>query len=229
MVTIRLHDTSTRQIRDFSPLKPGCVSIYLCGATVQAAPHIGHIRSGLNFDIMRRWFEYRGYDVTFIRNVTDIDDKIVASRRTRAALGGRSGTRTSARSTTGTPCSAALPPTYEPRATGHITEMVEMMRGLIERGHAYEADGNVYFDVRSLPGYLQLSNQELDNLQQPSGVGETGKRDPRDFAMWKSAKPGEPSWETPWGRGRPAGTWSAPPWPTSTWAPRSTSTAAGST
>lgn len=202
-MTIRLHDTSARQIRDFVPLTAGCVSIYLCGATVQAAPHIGHIRSGLNFDIMRRWFTYRGYDVTFIRNVTDIDDKIIAKSAEQGRPWWSIGYENERAFNDGYDVLGCLPPTYEPRATGHIPEMIEMMRGLIERGHAYEADGNVYFDVRSLPGYLELSNQELDDLRQPSGEGETGKRDPRDFAMWKAVKPGEPSWETPWGRGRP--------------------------
>jgi cysteinyl-tRNA synthetase len=202
-VTIRLYDTNARQVRDFAPLTPGRVSIYLCGATVQAAPHIGHIRSGLNFDILQRWFRYRGYDVTFVRNVTDIDDKILA----KAAAQGRPwwaiGYENERAFTAGYDVLGCLPPTYEPRATGHVPEMVEMMRGLIDAGHAYAAEGNVYFDVRSFPGYLGLSNQELDNLRQPEGEGETGKRDPRDFAMWKAAKPGEPSWETPWGRGRP--------------------------
>ncbi|KNB51960.1 cysteine--tRNA ligase [Streptomyces caatingaensis] len=202
-MTIRLYDTSARQIRDFTPIVPGCVSIYLCGATVQAAPHIGHIRSGLNFDIMRRWFTYRGYDVTLVRNVTDIDDKII----NKAAEQGRPwwsiGYANERAFNDGYDALGCLRPTVEPRATGHVPEMIEMMRGLIERGHAYAADGNVYFDVRSFPGYLQLSNQELENLLQPSGEGETGKRDPRDFAMWKAAKEGEPSWETPWGRGRP--------------------------
>jgi cysteinyl-tRNA synthetase len=202
-VTIRLYDTSARQIRDFAPLTPGCVSIYLCGATVQAAPHIGHIRSGLNFDIMRRWFAYRGYDVTFVRNVTDIDDKIIRKSADQNRPWWSIGYENERAFNDAYDALGCLPPTYEPRATGHITEMVEMMRGLIERGHAYEAEGNVYFDVRSLPGYLSLSNQDLDELRQPSGEGETGKRDPRDFAMWKAAKPGEPSWETPWGRGRP--------------------------
>ncbi|WP_030569135.1 cysteine--tRNA ligase [Streptomyces aureocirculatus] len=202
-MTIRLYDTSARQIRDFSPLVEGCVSIYLCGATVQAAPHIGHIRSGLNFDIMRRWFAHRGYDVTFIRNVTDIDDKIIKKSAEQGRPWWSIGYENERAFNSGYDVLGCLPPTYEPRATGHITEMIEMMRGLIERGHAYEADGNVYFDVRSFPGYLALSNQELDNLLQPEGEGETGKRDPRDFAMWKAAKPGEPSWETPWGRGRP--------------------------
>lgn len=203
VVTIRLYDTSARQIRDFSPLVEGCVSIYLCGATVQAAPHIGHIRSGLNFDIMRRWFAHRGYDVTFVRNVTDIDDKIIKKSAEQGRPWWSIGYANERAFNSGYDVLGCLPPTYEPRATGHITEMTEMMRGLIERGHAYEGDGNVYFDVRSFPEYLALSNQELDNLLQPESEGETGKRDPRDFAMWKAAKPGEPSWETPWGRGRP--------------------------
>ncbi|WP_411140361.1 cysteine--tRNA ligase [Streptomyces sp. x-80] len=202
-MTIRLYDTSARQIRDFTPLTPGCVSIYLCGATVQAAPHIGHIRSGLNFDIMRRWFDYRGYDVTFVRNVTDIDDKIIKKSAEQGRPWWSIGYENEVAFNAAYDALGCLRPTYEPRATGHIPEMVEMMRGLIERGHAYAADGNVYFDVKSFPGYLQLSNQELDNLLQPAGEGETGKRDPRDFAMWKAAKDGEPSWDTPWGRGRP--------------------------
>ncbi|MEV6566459.1 cysteine--tRNA ligase [Streptomyces kronopolitis] len=202
-MTIRLYDTSARQIRDFTPLVPGCVSIYLCGATVQAAPHIGHIRSGLNFDIMRRWFAYRGYDVTFVRNITDIDDKIIKKSAEQGRPWWAVGYENEVAFNAAYDALGCLRPTYEPRATGHIPEMIEMMRGLIERGHAYAAEGNVYFDVKSFPGYLQLSNQELDDLRQPSGEGETGKRDSRDFAMWKAAKEGEPSWETPWGRGRP--------------------------
>ncbi|MER7919440.1 MULTISPECIES: cysteine--tRNA ligase [unclassified Streptomyces] len=202
-MTIRLYDTSARQIRDFDPVKPGCVSIYLCGATVQAAPHIGHIRSGLNFDIMRRWFEYRGYEVTFVRNVTDIDDKIITKAREQGRPWWSIGYENERAFNDGYTALGCLPPTYEPRATGHVTEMVEMMRTLIERGHAYEADGSVYFDVRSWPGYLELSKQDLDEMRQPTEEGITGKRDPRDFAMWKATKPGEPDWETPWGRGRP--------------------------
>lgn len=203
MVTIRLYDTSARQIRDFTPLTPGCVSIYLCGATVQAAPHIGHIRSGLNFDIMRRWFAYRGYDVTFIRNVTDIDDKIITKGADQGRPWWSIGYENERAFNSGYEALGCLPPSYEPRATGHVPEMIEMMRGLIERGHAYEADGSVYFDVRSFPGYLELSNQDIDDLRQPTEDGITGKRDPRDFAMWKATKPGEPDWDTPWGRGRP--------------------------
>ncbi|MFH8366372.1 cysteine--tRNA ligase [Streptomyces sp. NPDC018031] len=201
-MTIRLYDTSARQIREFTPLNPGCVSIYLCGATVQAAPHIGHIRSGLNFDIMRRWFDYRGYSVTFVRNVTDIDDKIIYKSAEQGRPWWAIGYENERAFNAAYDALGCLRPTYEPRATGHVPEMIEMMRGLIERGHAYAADGNVYFDVRSFPEYLALSNQSLDNLQEAGDV-DTGKRDPRDFAMWKATKPGEPSWETPWGRGRP--------------------------
>ncbi|ONK13499.1 cysteine--tRNA ligase [Streptomyces sp. MP131-18] len=202
-MTLRLYDTSARKIRDFNPLVPGCVSIYLCGATVQAAPHIGHIRSGVDFDIMRRWFAYRGYDVVFVRNVTDIDDKIIAKSAAQGRPWWSIGYENELAFDDAYDALGCLPPTYQPRATGHVPEMIEMMRTLIDRGHAYPADGNVYFDVRSFPGYLSLSNQDLGHLLQPSGEGETGKRDPRDFALWKAAKPGEPSWETPWGRGRP--------------------------
>ncbi|MGV9268907.1 cysteine--tRNA ligase [Kitasatospora sp. NPDC003701] len=202
-MSIRLYDTSTRQVRDFVPLVPGCVSIYLCGATVQSAPHIGHIRSGLNFDIMQRWFAYRGYQVTFARNVTDIDDKVIAKERQLGTPWWQIAYANERAFNDGYSALGCLPPTVEPRATGHIPEMIEMMQTLIAKGHAYASDGNVYFDVKSFPGYLELSNQKLENLRQPEGEGETGKRDQRDFAMWKSVKPGEPSWNTPWGPGRP--------------------------
>ncbi|MDH6135358.1 cysteinyl-tRNA synthetase [Kitasatospora sp. MAA4] len=202
-MSLRLYDTNTRQVRDFVPLVPGCVSMYLCGATVQAAPHIGHIRSNLNFDVMRRWLTYRGYDVTFVRNVTDIDDKVIQKERELGTPWWQIAYANERAFNDGYTALGCKPPTVEPRATGHVPEMIEMMQGLIARGHAYAADGNVYFDVKSYPDYLELSNQKLENLLQPEGEGETGKRDPRDFAMWKAAKPGEPSWHTPWGSGRP--------------------------
>ena len=204
MSALKLYDTATRDIRDFQPLKKGEVSIYVCGATVQAAPHVGHIRSGVNFDILRRWLTASGYNVTFIRNVTDIDDKIlhkavheeipwwaVAMKYERAfALAYES--------------LNVLPPTYEPRATGHITHMIELMEKLIENGSAYApGNGDVYLEVRKLKSYLTLSNQRLDDLLPAGDADETYKRDPRDFALWKAAKPGDPSWPTPWGAGRP--------------------------
>jgi cysteinyl-tRNA synthetase len=202
-VSLRFYDTSARQVRDFVPLREGHASLYLCGATVQAPPHIGHIRSGVNFDILRRWLTHRGHEVTFVRNVTDIDDKIIAKGAEQGRPWWAIGYENERAFTAGYDALGCLPPTYEPRATGHITEMTEMMRGLIDAGHAYAADGNVYFAVHSFPGYLRLSNQDLDDLRQPAGEGESGKRDPRDFALWKAARPGEPSWETPWGPGRP--------------------------
>lgn len=193
-------------VRDFVPLRPGHASIYLCGATVQGLPHIGHVRSGVAFDVLRRWLTANGYDVAFIRNVTDIDDKIL----NKAADAGRPWWEWAA--TYERAFSAAydalgvLPPSAEPRATGHITQMVELIDRLIARGHAYagggDAAGDVYFDVQSLPDYGALSGHRIDDVHQGEGVA-TGKRDQRDFTLWKGAKPGEPSWPTPWGRGRP--------------------------
>lgn len=183
-------------------MRPGHVSVYLCGATVQGVPHIGHVRSGIAFDVLRRWLAYNGTDVLFVRNVTDIDDKILR----KAADAGRPWWEWAA--THERAFSAAydalgvLPPSAEPRATGFITQMVTYMERLIERDHAYAADGNVYFDVRSLPEYGSLSGHKLDDVHQGESAG-TGKRDPRDFTLWKAAKPDEPSWPTPWGAGRP--------------------------
>lgn len=202
-MALSLYDTASRSTREFIPLVPGKVGIYLCGATVQAPPHVGHIRSGVAFDVLRRWLIAKGFDVTFVRNVTDIDDKIihnaghedvgywvVAMRNERAfnraydVLG-------------------CLPPTYEPRATGHIPEMIELMQRLIDRDHGYAAHGDVYFDVRSFADYGKLSGQRIDDMLASPDSTAHDKRDPRDFAMWKGAKPGEPAWQTPWGPGRP--------------------------
>ncbi len=159
---LRLYDTAARAVREFSPLRAGRVSLYLCGATVQAAPHIGHMRSGVNFDIAVRWLRSRGYEVTFCRNVTDIEDKILE------------------------------------------VEMITLIRKLVERGHAYAAGGDVFFDVSSYPEYGALSGQRIEHMR-PAGDTENAeaKRDPRDFVLWKGAKPGEPAWDTPWGPGRP--------------------------
>ena len=201
---IRLYDTATREVSEFTPIEPGRVSIYVCGATVQAAPHIGHIRSGVNFDILRRWLEASGNSVVFIRNVTDIDDKILhkaiheempwwalAMKYERAFADAYKALN-------------VLAPTYEPRATGHITEMIGLMEKLISNGAAYApGNGDVYLEVRKLKRYLTLSNQKLDDLQSAGDSEDSYKRDPRDFALWKASKPGEPSWPTPWGAGRP--------------------------
>ena len=201
---LRLYDTATREIRDFKPLKSGEVSMYVCGATVQAAPHVGHIRSGVNFDILRRWLMASGYNVTFIRNVTDIDDKILHKAVHEAAPWWAVAMKYERAFADAYQALNVLPPTYEPRATGHITQMVELMKKLIENGSAYApGNGDVYLEVRKLKSYLTLSNQKLDDLLPAGDADETYKRDPRDFALWKAAKPGDPSWPTPWGPGRP--------------------------
>ncbi|MEP6598683.1 MAG: cysteine--tRNA ligase [Actinomycetota bacterium] len=203
-MALQLYDTATRSLRPFEPHQPGKASIYLCGATVQAPPHIGHIRSGVNFDILSRWLTSSGYQVTFVRNVTDIDDKILRKSAENGQPWWAWGARNERAFSWSYTALGCLPPTYEPRATGHIPEMVELMQRLIANGHAYESGGDVYFDVRSFPRYGELSGQKLDAMH-PAGdsEGEHRKRDPRDFALWKSAKEGEPYWPTPWGNGRP--------------------------
>ena len=202
-MTLRLHDTATRSIRDFEPNEPGRVGIYLCGATVQAPPHVGHIRSGVAFDVLRRWLLASGYDVTFVRNVTDIDDKIIHNAGHEDVPYWVVAMRNERAFNRAYEILGCLPPTYEPRATGHIPEMVELMAELIDRGIGYAMDGSVYFDVRAYPQYGALSGQRLDDMLASSDSEALGKRDPRDFAMWKHAKPDEPSWQTPWGAGRP--------------------------
>ena len=203
-MSLNLYDTATREINEFKPLVTGQVSIYVCGATVQAAPHIGHVRSGVNFDILRRWLTKSGYEVTFIRNVTDIDDKILQKAVIEKMPWWALAMKYERIFTDAYESLNVLPPTYEPRATGHITQMIELMDQLIENGAAYApGNGDVYLEVRKLKSYLTLSRQNLNDLQPASDADETYKKDVRDFALWKAAKPGEPSWPTPWGPGRP--------------------------
>jgi cysteinyl-tRNA synthetase len=203
-VTLRFHDTATRTVREFSPLTPGQASVYLCGATVQAPPHIGHLRSAVCFDVLIRWLEASGYRVTFCRNVTDIEDKILRAAQLEGVAPWIIAERNERAFTWAYDAVGCRPPDIEPRATGHIPEMIVLIRRLIEGGHAYPAGGDVYFDVRSYPGYGALSGQRLDQMRPAEDSDETGgKRDPRDFTLWKAAKPGEPYWETPWGSGRP--------------------------
>ena len=204
MSPLNLYDTKSRKVSPFKPIKKGEVGIYLCGATVQAPPHIGHIRSGVNFDILRRWLISSGFNVTFVRNVTDIDDKILHKAVHEEIPWWQVAMKYERAFTDAYNALNVLPPTYEPRATGHITQMIELMKKLIENGHAY-APGNsdVYLEVRKLKEYLTLSNQKLDDLLPSEDSDSKNKKDPRDFALWKGAKKGEPSWPTPWGDGRP--------------------------
>ena len=204
MSALNLYDTKSRKVAPFKSLKPKQVGIYLCGATVQAPPHIGHIRSGVNFDILRRWLIASGYEVTFVRNVTDIDDKILHKAVHEETPWWAVAMKYERAFTDAYNALNVLPPTYEPRATGHITQMVQLMEKLINNGSAYApGNGDVYLEVRKLKEYLTLSNQKLDDLQSADDADLTYKKDPRDFALWKAAKAGDPSWPTPWGDGRP--------------------------
>jgi len=213
-VTFRLYDTATREVRDFVPLEEGKAGLYVCGLTVQSEPHVGHVRSGVNFDVLQRWLRHTGYDVTFIRNITDIDDKILV----KAAEQGRpwynlAYTMHRELDKAYTALNVA-PPTYEPAATGHVPEMIELIATLIAKGHAYAAEdgsGDVYFDVRSWPQYGELTHQRIDDMEaaeiaaDPHSVAR--KRDPRDFALWKgwkkASEPETAAWPSPWGPGRP--------------------------
>jgi cysteinyl-tRNA synthetase len=221
-VTLRFYDTASAEVRNFVPLVPGKVSLYYCGATVQGMPHVGHIRSAIAFDQLTRWLQYRGFRVTSVRNVTDIDDKILAKSAAsfEADFEDENGSLREeewwalayryeqaflkAYDTLG-----VSRPTYEPRATGHIPEMHALIQQLIDRGHAYPApdgSGDVYFDVRSWSKYGSLTRQSIDDMQGAADADPRGKRDPRDFALWKGYKEGEPttaSWDSPWGAGRP--------------------------
>ena len=204
MSTLNLYDTKSRTVAPFKPIKKGEVGIYLCGATVQAPPHIGHIRSGVNFDILRRWLIASGFNVTFVRNVTDIDDKILHKAVHEEIPWWQVAMKYERAFTDAYNALNVLPPSYEPRATGHITQMIELMQKLINNGSAYApGNGDVYLEVRKLKEYLTLSNQKLDDLLSSDDSDSTHKKDPRDFALWKAAKAGDPSWPTPWGPGRP--------------------------
>ncbi|MDO4239620.1 cysteine--tRNA ligase [Micrococcus sp.] len=218
----RFYDTRTAEIRDFVPLVPGQASVYYCGATVQGMPHVGHVRSAIVFDVLIRWLEATGLRVTSVRNVTDIDDKILD----RSAASHADGFEASHLYPAAEPWWALAfrfekafdaaylalgvrRPTYEPRATGHVPEMFALIERLIERGHAYPAQdgsGDVYFDVRSWERYGELTRQRVEDMQDAPDADPRGKSDPRDFALWKGAKAGEPAtavWDSPWGAGRP--------------------------
>jgi len=207
-VTIRLYDTKAQALADFVPLVDGKVGIYVCGPTVQSSPHIGHLRSALVYDQWRRWLNYRGFDVTLVRNVTDIDDKILANE-TDGDPWWALAYRYELEFSDGYRRIGIQAPTYEPRATASVTQMQEIIERLIARGHAYAApdgSGDVYFDTASWPAYGELTRQKPDDMVAATDADPRGKRDPRDFALWKGHKPTEPTsaaWDSPWGRGRP--------------------------
>ena len=204
-MTLRLYDTATREIRDFVPLTKGEVGIYVCGPTVQASPHIGHLRCEVAFDVLHRWLERQGNRVTMIRNVTDVEDRIFDKSREAGEKWWAWATRYEREFARAYDAVGCRPAACEPRATGHMTDIVGLVRRLVERGHAYEKAGSVYFDVQSFPEYGALTNQALGDLE-PSDDPSDEKKDPRDFALWKATKDGDPegaSWPSPWGPGRP--------------------------
>ncbi|WP_223691582.1 cysteine--tRNA ligase [Leifsonia poae] len=213
-MTVRLYDSKAGALRDFIPLRDGEVGMYVCGPTVQSSPHIGHLRSALVYDQLRRWLSYRGNNVTLVRNVTDIDDKILVNAAAAQAEGSSEqwwalAYRFELEFTAAYTALGVQPPTYEPRATASIPQMQELIARLIERGHAYAAadgTGDVYFDVKSWPAYGELTRQSIDNMEAAADADPRAKRDPRDFALWKGRKSDEPesaAFPSPWGDGRP--------------------------
>jgi cysteinyl-tRNA synthetase len=207
-VTVRLYDSKAQAEVDFVPLEEGKVGLYVCGPTVQSSPHIGHLRSALVYDLWRRWFTYRGYAVTLVRNVTDIDDKVLDNATDQEPWWALA-YRFELEFTAGYAQLGILAPTYEPRATASIPQMQEIIARLIERGHAYPApddSGDVYFDTGSWPTYGELTRQRAGDMVAATDADPRGKRDPRDFALWKGSKTDEPAtarWSSPWGEGRP--------------------------
>lgn len=210
---MKIFDSATHEVRDFEPVTPGKVGLYLCGPTVQGAPHLGHLRAALNFDVLVRWLRRQGYAVTYVRNVTDIDDKILTKSAAAGVPWWELAAHFEREFDFAYRALNTVPPTVTPHATGHIPQQIALIERLLERGHAYsDANGNVYFSVTSLPDYGALTNQpvsELSSTEDESQIDtatEAGKRDPRDFALWKAAKDDEPAdaaWDAPWGRGRP--------------------------
>jgi len=203
-MTIRVYNTLSRGKEEFVPRDPGTVAMYVCGPTVYNHVHIGNARTFLTFDVIRRYLTYSGYDVRFVQNITDVDDKIIA----RAAEEERSAAEVATDYTLAfrhaMDALGVQRPTVSPKATETIDAMIAMIERLIERGHAYVVDGDVYFAVRSFAGYGKLSGRNIDDLESGARVDvDERKADPLDFALWKTAKPGEPRWASPWGEGRP--------------------------
>ena len=204
-MTLRVYDTLTRREREFEPVRPGHVGMYVCGMTVQDKPHIGHFVPFLTGDIIRRYLEHKGFQVTHVQNFTDIDDKIIARAEAEGITARQVAERNIERFHAAAAAMNVLPATHYPKATEHIPEIVALIETLIDKEFAYPAaNGDVYFRVRRLSSYGKLSGRNIDDLMSGARIeiGEQ-KDDPLDFALWKAAKPGEPAWSSPWGQGRP--------------------------
>ena len=201
-MALHIYDTLARRTVPFEPVRPGEASMYVCGATPQASPHIGHLRSSVAFDVLRRWLMANGYTVHHVVNVTDIDDKILANAAKENLPWFELSAKYEREFQWAYAVVGNLRPSIEPRATGHVTQMVDIIERLISADLAYEAAGSVWFAVRKFADYGRLSGQKIDEMLDATDP-EQGKRDPLDFALWKGAKPDEPGWPTPWGYGRP--------------------------
>ena len=201
---IRISNTMTRTKEEFVPLTSGEVRMYVCGVTVYDYSHIGHARSAIVFDVIRRYLAFKGYRVTFVKNYTDVDDRIIR-RANEAGVSPREfAERYVAAEREDMAALGVLAPDVDPKATEHVSEMLALIERLVASGHAYPVDGDVYFEIRRFPPYGRLSGKNLDELVAGARVEvDERKREPRDFALWKSSKPGEPAWESPWGPGRP--------------------------
>ena len=203
-MSLRVHNTLTRKEDELVPLAPGEVRMYVCGVTVYDLSHIGHARSAIVFDVIRRYLAFTGYRVTFVKNFTDIDDKIIKRANAEGASAREVSERFIAEFYRDMDAIGVLRGDEEPRATGHIPQMITLIEQLIAAGVAYVVDGDVYFEIRRFPAYGRLSGKNLEELLAGARVEvDERKRDPRDFALWKATKPGEPSWPSPWGDGRP--------------------------
>ncbi len=202
-MSLVIHDTLRREQVPFETREPGKAAVYVCGPTVYGDPHIGHGRFAVVFDVLNRYLRHRGYDVTYVMNITDVDDKIIARGHEEGVPPSEIAARYTRSWNRSMDLLGVRPPDIQPHATGHILEMQDLIRGLVDNGVAYESEGNVLFRVRAFDGYGKLSRRKLEDAQQPADVAEVVKEDPVDFAVWKAAKPGEPRWPSPWGPGRP--------------------------
>ena len=201
---MRIYNTLSRQKEEFVPLEPGKVRIYACGPTVYNFIHIGNARPICVFDVLRRYLEYRGYDVTFVQNFTDIDDKLIKKANEEGITVAEVAERYIAEYKKDAEGLGVRPATVHPRATEVVDKIVEIVSHLVEKGYAYESNGDVYFRVHKFEDYGKLSHMPIEDLEAGSRVDVSElKEDPLDFALWKAAKPGEPYWESPWGQGRP--------------------------
>ncbi len=201
---IQIHNSLTRVKEEFLPISPPQVNIYSCGVTVYDTCHIGHARSLYIFDVIRRYLKYRGFKVNFVRNITDIDDKIINRANELKVDWKELVEKYIQRYNKDLSALGIDKADYEPRATESILEMVRYIEALIEKGFAYESGGDVYFNVRKFPAYGKLSGQSIDRMESGSRIEPSEhKKDPLDFALWKASKPNEPSWDSPWGKGRP--------------------------